>query len=194
MTNKGVATCLEGTRRFLVCAQVTSLADAKHWIGECPWKSLPGLVVMDIILGNENGLDFIPFLEGFCRENNLTKPAVLVCSMLEELFRIQCAINLGALGYVSKSDGEAELLAAIDAVLQGRVYLAGRHSDNVARNPGLFEKLSRRERRIFDLIQRNRTNQEIADELCLDIRTVQNHVSNIYFKTRTRNRQELMRL
>jgi len=64
-----------------------------------------------------------PFWKAFAAKTAWPKSAVLVCSMLEELFRVQCAINLGALGYVSKSDGEAELLAAIDAVLQGRVYL-----------------------------------------------------------------------
>jgi len=77
------------------------------------------------------------------RGNGLPKPTVLICSVLEEPFRIQTAMKLGASGYVSKAESETVLIAA---------------------------------------------------ELCLSVGTVRNHVSNIYFKTETNSRQELMKL
>jgi len=138
--DQGVASCLEGTGRFTVCAQVTTFAVAKRHIEEAGERQ-PSLVILDIILGEENGLDFLPFLEGHCNRNGLRKPFALVCSVLEEPFRIQsAAIKLGVSGYVSKAEGEAELLAAIDAVLRNDVYLSEKAPRQGAAKPrGLRE-------------------------------------------------------
>jgi len=194
VTNKGLAACLEGTRRFTVCAQATTLTDAKRHIEEATLGGLPSVVILDVILGDENGLDFLPFLENHCRVKGLSRPAVLICSVLEEPFRIQTAMKLGASGYVSKSESEAVLIAAIDTLLRGEIHLSDRHSAQAMRALGLYERLSKRELKVFELIKQNKSNTEIADELCLSVGTVKNHVSNIYFKTETNNRQELLKL
>ncbi|MCL2190531.1 MAG: response regulator transcription factor [Treponema sp.] len=186
LTNKGVASCLEGTGRFTVDAQVTTLAGAKRHMEEAG-ERLPCLVILDIILGEENGLDFLPFLEDHCNRNGLAKSLVLVCSVLEEPFRIQSAIKLGASGYVSKA--EAELLAAIDTILCGEVYLSERHHVRTLQNLGIYEKLSKREIEVFELVKKDMTNKEIAKELSLTLHTVENHVSNLYFKTRVKRAQ-----
>ena len=194
VTNKGLAACLEGTGRFTVCAQATTLADAKRHIEEATPGGLPSVVILDVILGDENGLDFLPFLENHCRVKGLSRPAVLICSVLEEPFRIQTAMKLGASGYVSKSESEAVLIAAIDTLLRGEIHLSDRHSAQAMRALGLYERLSKRELKVFELIKQNKSNTEIADELCLSVGTVKNHVSNIYFKTETNDRQELLKL
>jgi len=193
LTNRGVASYLEETGRFQVCAQVTTLADAKRRI-ENGDPCMPDLVILDIILGEDNGLDFLPFLDDFCRRNKRPRPFVLVCSVLDETFRIQTALKLGAAGYVSKAEGEDELLAAIDAVLRGEVYVSERHSVKAMRDLGVFEKLSGREREVLDMVKRNKTSGQIAEELFLSVRTVENHLSNIYFKTGTKNKLDLMKL
>jgi len=194
VTNKGLAACLEETGRFTVCAEATTLADAKRNIEEATPGGLPSVVILDVILGDENGLDFLPFLENHCRANGLPRPAVLICSVLEEPFRIQTAMKLGASGYVSKAESEAELIAAIDTLLRGEIHLSDRHSVRAMRTLGLYERLSKRELKVFELLKQNKSNNEIAAELCLSVGTVRNHVSNIYFKTETNNRQELLKL
>jgi len=197
VTNKGLAACLEGTGRFTVCAQATTLADAKRCIEEATpggAESLPAVVILDIILGDDNGLHFLPFLENHCRANGLPKPAVLICSVLEEPFRIQSAMKRGASGYVSKTESEAVLIAAIDTLLRGEIHLSDRHSALAMHNLGLYEKLSKRELKVFELLKQNKSNKEIAHELHLSVRTVGNHVSNIYFKTETNSRQQLLKL
>jgi len=197
MINMGLAACLEGTGRFTVCAQATTLADAKRHIEEASpggAESLPAVVILDVVLGDENGLDFLPFLENHCRANELPRPAVLICSVLEEPFRIQTAMKQGASGYVSKAESEAALIAAIDAVLRGGIHLSDSHSAQAIRSLGLYERLSKRELKVLEMIKQNKSNAEIADELFLSIGTVRNHVSNIYFKTETSSRQELMKL
>jgi NarL family two-component system response regulator LiaR len=121
LTNHGLASFLEETSRFSVSGQANTLSEAFCLIEES--KNLPSLIVLDILLGKENGLDFLPFLKSFCRKKRISIPAVLVCSVLEDPFRIQTALKLGVSGYISKTGTKAELLHAIDTVLGGEVYI-----------------------------------------------------------------------
>jgi len=193
MVNSGLASIIEETGRFTVTGQVNTLTEAKQFI-ETREKEFPSLIVLDIMLGEENGLDFLPFLKNFCKMNKKQKPPVLVCSVLEEPFRIQSALEMGASGYIPKTGSKQELLEAIDAVLRGETYISGEDSVKVMKSYGLYAKFTRREMEILNLIKKNKSNKQIAGELCLNIRTVENHISNIYFKTGTENRQELLRL
>ena len=195
MTNRGIASFLVENGRFSDCAQANSLNEAKKYIEDSlSSKDFPSFIILDILLGEANGLDFLPFLEDICNKNKVPKPPVLVCSVLEEPFRIQTAIKLGACGYVSKADNEAGLLEAIDTVLRGEVYLSSKHSAKIVKSIGVYGKFTKRELRILELIKENKTNKQIANELSLHIRTVENHVSNIYFKTRAENRAELIKM
>jgi len=195
MVNSGLASILEGTERFKVEGQVNSLTEAKCFINESvSSERFPSLVILDIMLGEENGLDFLHFLDDFCAENKTQKPAVLVCSVMEEPFRIQSALKMGASGYVPKTSSKTELLNAIDSVLHGEVYLSSEHSDRIKKSYGLYAKFTKREMEIFALMKDNKSNKQIANELGLNFRTIENHVSNIYFKTGSANREELLKL
>jgi len=192
MINRGVASFLEADGRFSVCAEILSLGDAKCFIEQA--ETLPDLVILDIMLCDGNGLDFLPFLEKHCHAAKQPMPLVLVCSAVEEPLRIQSAIKQGASGYVSKADGEAELLTAINAILRGEIYLSDRHNAQTLQTLSLCEKLSKREIAVLTLIKEGIVNSEIAKKLGVNTRTVESHVSNIYFKTRTTSRDDLMKL
>ena len=191
MVSSGLATIIEETGRFTVAGQANTLSEAKHFI-ETHEKELPSLIILDIMLGEENGLDFLPYLDDFCKARRIKKPPALVCSALEETFRVQAAFKLNAQGYIGKSAGETQLLDAIDIVLSGGLYISGGLGGKLAKSYAFYDKFSKREQEIFDLIRKNKTNQQIAEKLGLNIRTVENHVSNIYFKTGAENRQELV--
>jgi len=188
MVNSGIASILEETGRFSVIAQVNSLSAAKKFIQEnkaqdadLTESNFPSIIILDILLGEENGLDFLPFMKNFCRSNKISKPYVLVCSVLEEPFRIQAALKMGASGYIPKTGSNQEFLEAIDAVLRGETYISSEHSAKVLKTYGLYTKFTKRELEILDMIKNNKSNKQISDELSLNIRTVENHVSNIYF-------------
>jgi NarL family two-component system response regulator LiaR len=146
------------------------------------------------VLGEENGLEFLPFLKNFCREKRIPIPPVLVCSVLEDPFRIQTALKLGASGYIPKTGSKAELLKAIDTVLRGDVYITSEHAVKLSKSLGAYEQFTKREVEILNLIKQNKSNREIAKALYINIRTVENHISNIYFKTGCGSRQELEKL
>ena len=192
LVNAGLASCLEETGRFSVSGQANSLAEATRFIEKA--EKLPSLIILDILLGEENGLDFLLFLKGFCREKKIPKPPVLICSVLEDPFRIRTALKMGASGYVSKSGSNDDLLGAIDVVLRGEIYLAGDHNAKLSEASGVYNQFTKRELEVLHLIKQNKTNQEIAKAMAISIRTVENHISNIYFKTGTENRLDLLKL
>ncbi|WP_461255429.1 response regulator [Treponema sp. R80B11-R83G3] len=190
LVNYGLASCLEETGRFRVCGQATSLAVAAKYLK----SPLPHLIILDIMLGEENGLDFILFLKDFCREKNISPPPVLVCSVIEDDFRIRTALHMGAAGYIAKSSAKAQLLEAIDAVLRGETYVLDGNNEKPQEASAALARFTRREQELLHLIKRNKTNQHIAKTLGLSLRTVENYISNIYFKTGASTRQELMKL
>jgi NarL family two-component system response regulator LiaR len=191
LTRRGLAVCLEDTGRFSVTGAASSLEEGRRFITESPGV-FSGLIILDILLGKENGLEFIGFLQQFCKTRKSPMPVVLVCSVFEDPFRIRTALQMGAAGYVPKSAGEEELLRAIDAVLSGGGYIDPRLKLKIDQAPGVYGKFTRREREIVTMIKQNYTNQRIAGELCINQRTVENHISHIYLKSGCFTRQELM--
>jgi len=75
MINSGLSTVLEETGKFSICGKANTLAAAKSFINNAASKkatsneatsqeaTMPSLVILDILLNEENGLDFLPFLE-----------------------------------------------------------------------------------------------------------------------------------
>ena len=192
LVNCGLTACLEETGRFTVSGQAVSLEEGRHFIEGA--ETLPSLVILDILVGEENGLDFLPYLKNYCRKKNVKPPPVLVCSVMEDPFRLRTALKLGAAGYIAKASGKAELLGAIETVLRGEVYISPEHSDILNDSTVIYSQFTKRELELLDLIKKNNSNQQIAKTLGISIRTVENHISNIYFKTGAETRLELIKM
>ena len=192
MLNYGLASCLEETGRFNVSGQAKSLNDARHHLENS--ETLPSLIILDIMLGEENGLEFLPYLETYCKKRKIKKPQVLICSVLEDPFRIRTALKIGACGYVSKTSSKNELLKAIDTVLGGTVFVSEKHHLILEESSNLYSQFTKRELEILNLIKQNKSNQEISALLKISLRTVENHISNIYFKTGIEKRQDLLKI
>jgi NarL family two-component system response regulator LiaR len=200
VTNAGLTACLEKTGRFTVTGRAATLTEAKRFIGgegtsqEVSLSSLPSCIILDIQLGGDNGLDFLPFLDSYCKKHKTAKPPVLVCSVIEDPFRIKNAFDTGAAGYLPKSGNLEEIVTAIDTVLKGGTYLPERYKIILEENPGLFTLLTPRETEVLALFRQNLTNTQIAESLGLSEQTVKNHIANIYFKTKTGGREDLLKL
>jgi len=152
------------------------------------WRQIaelrPRVAVLDIDLPGLSGLAIAKKL----REDQMPT-AVLVLTMhkQEEIFGE--AVDLGILGYVLKENSPTELLLAIKKVAAGESYfspsvsgyLLNRHARTqslLQRSPGLHD-LTQCQRAILKLIAEDRTSKEIAGELGISHRTVENHRSNI---------------
>ena len=110
-------------------------------------------------------------------------------------------LQAGADGYILKDANQDELLTAIYSVLQGKSYLSPSVSSKVIKGylqgrPQLktcssWDSLSRREREVLKLIAEGEKNKDIADCLCISIKTVEKHRSNLMKKLDLHNVAEL---
>lgn len=189
MLNAGIVSILESTGLFASCVQAQSLSQAMGVIENA--ETMPSLVILDLLLGEENGLDFLAMLENHCKARKLQKPPVLVCSAIADSLKVRSALKLGASGFLSKTGGRDELLEAVAAVLGGKTYVSKELDVKLAENSGLYAKFTKQELVVIDLVKRNKTNKQIADALFISIRTVENYISRIYFKTGFASREEL---
>jgi DNA-binding NarL/FixJ family response regulator len=114
---------------------------------------------------------------------------ILVLTMIEQGDSIFAAMRAGARGYLLKGSDRAEVLRAVRAVAAGDAIfgpaVADRLSDLLGSGDPVeraFPELTEREREVLQRMAIGRTNAEIAAELALSLKTVRNHVSNVFTK------------
>ena len=146
----------------------------------------PDVVLMDL---NMPGL---PGLEAIRRIVRLPgAPAVLVLTMVDDDDSVAAAMQVGARGYLLKGAVQEEVLAALRTVASGgAVFGAGaaRRVLSGAGRPGV--DLTEREAEVLALIADGRSNAEIAREIGISLKTVQNHVSRVLAKLQVRDRTQ----
>jgi DNA-binding NarL/FixJ family response regulator len=150
----------------------------------------PDLILLDLELGKEWGLDII-------KDKSFGKgkfPPVLVFSVYDDYAHVNAALRSGAKGYVCKSQSTAELLAAMEDVSSGKISYPHEILQRHAITSDKLLGLSKKEHKVFTLVQHGKNNKEIAAELNVSLRTIENNLSIIYDKTGVKNRQELEKL
>jgi NarL family two-component system response regulator LiaR len=187
----GIGAWLNGTGRFTVSGTAKSLAEAAALMKEI--RGLPQIVILDISLGPEDGLDFIAMLKKICEKRKAAMPGILICSVHENLFMVQRAMNLGANGYVSKSEEPGEIIAAIDAILNGETFISPRCQKKEEQQQKHFD-LTDRENEIAAMVKQSLSIHQIAGRLGLSARTVGKHLEHIYLKTGVSSWEELYKL
>src|SRR5690242_2398917 len=122
---------------------------------------------------------------------------VLVLTMQNDPAFAREALRAGALGYVLKEAADSELVQAVRLAAEGRTYLNPELGAQLAAAPpepaGPPDDLSEREVEVLRLIALGHTNQEIAEQLYLSVRTVESHRAHIQQKLRLSTRAELVR-
>lgn len=155
-------------------------------------RTLPDVVLMDLQMPDLNGIEAT-------RRLAATSPhvGVLVVTMFEDDDSVFAAMRAGARGYLLKGARKVEVLRAIRAVASGEAIF----SPAIARRligffaaprsaSAPFPELTEREREILALIAQGRDNQAIAGQFSLSIKTVRNHVSNIFAKLQVTDRAQ----
>ena len=149
---------------------------------------LPSIIICDINFYGENtGLDFIKQLKAL-----YTDLKIIVFSMFFAAGIVQNAIKNGACGYVSKNAPSQELLAAMEKALAGEVFVQEELQPNLIKYNQFTDALTRREKEVMDLLLRRLSNDEIANQLGIKKRAVENYISLIYEKTGVNDRSELI--
>jgi DNA-binding NarL/FixJ family response regulator len=152
--------------------------------------SAPDVVLMDLRMPGLSGIEAT-------RAVIAADPdvRVLVLTMYEDDDSVFAAMRAGARGYLLKGAGEIEVLRAIHAVASGDAIfghaIAARLTAYFSeQTPKIFPQLTDRERDVLQLLAEGRNNQAIAHELALSLKTVRNHVSNLFNKLQVLDRAQ----
>ena len=156
-------------------------------------RTQPDVVVADLSLEDGSGTELVRAV----RQSKL-KSRILIVTGFRDRFAASQALKAGVAGYVVKTRPTRELVEAINAVMKGDRYLSPELSlqlPDAAQTlpaPSLAD-LSRREGEIFRLVVEGWSSKEIARRLCISIKTVETHRSNINRKLSVRRATDLIR-
>jgi len=189
----------EGLRALLTSSpdfEIVGEAEDGREAIRCVEKLKPNLILTDLSMPRMTGMDAIREIK---RRSPETKVLVLTVHKTEEY--ILATLQAGADGYLLKESTQAELMIAVKHVLSGKHYISPGISDKVLegyldgrktlRTRTAWETLTHREREILKLIAEGYRNKEIAKDLCISVKTVEKHRSNIMEKLNLHNVQAL---
>lgn len=152
----------------------------------------PDLLLIDLSMPKLNGIDAIREIKS---QHPEIKIIVLTVHKSDEY--IIAAFKAGANGYMLKDASQNELLLAIDYVINGKTFLSPSISDKVVdaflntdkkdKPATVLDNLTAREREILKLVAEGNTNKKIAEHLCISLKTVEKHRSNLMKKLDLRN-------
>jgi two-component system, NarL family, response regulator NreC len=186
-----------GLRRLLDAEEdietVAEAPDADRAVFEAI-EHKPDVVLMDLVMPRKGGIEGMPAVL-----QAVPAAKVLVLSMQDDPRYVREAFAAGASGYVLKEAVDTEVVQAVRAVAAGERYvhpvLGARLVAAEAEERRRVEEdpLSDREREVLRLLALGHTNQEIAKQLYISVRTAETHRAHIMQKLRLSSRSELVR-
>ncbi len=173
----GLRQIIDGERRFSV---VADCADGEAVL-QAIEKEKPDIVILDVNM---------PKMSGFAVAKELRrrqiKCEIVFLTMHSEEAMFNKAMDLGAKGYVLKDSAAVDIINCLQAVANGQNYTSPaittylfKRATRGAQKTNSIEDLTPTERIVLRLIAEYKTSKEIADELCISHRTVENHRYNI---------------
>jgi DNA-binding NarL/FixJ family response regulator len=194
IVREGLVRVFEETDDLRVCGQAEDIPQAIQVIA----RSNPALVLADLSLAGQNGLELIKAL-------SVTRPRlpILVHSMHEEALYAERCLRAGARGYVMKAEPPPRLISAVRQVLRGEIALSEAMTERLlsrlsegktSRGTSPVELLSNRELQVFELLGRGYRSSEIAQKLQLSGKTIQAYREHIKHKLQVRDAVSLVRL
>jgi two-component system response regulator NreC len=189
----GLRLVLEREPGFQVVGEA---ADGKEAI-QLAESLAPDVAVLDVAMPNLNGIEA-------ARQITAASPttAAVMLSMHSDESYVLRALNAGARGYLLKDSPEADLIAAVKAVHDGKAYFSPAISRVLAddyvrqlRKRGFedsYDLLTAREREILQLLAEGKSNKELASRLNLSVYTVETHRSNLMEKLNLHGIPELI--
>ncbi len=194
MVRERLAEVINRESDLSVCAE----AEDRHGAMKAVETAKPDLAIIDLALKNSNGLDLIKDLQA-----RWPRLLILVVSMHDELLYAERVLRAGARGYITKQEATRNIMVAIRRVLGGNVYLNEKTATSViarlTANPrgeemALADTLTDRELQVFELTGKGLNTRGIADQLGIDVKTVETYRVRIKEKLDLKSSSDLLQL
>lgn len=190
----GLRQVIESDPRLRIVAEASDGEDALETVR----RIRPEIAILDVQMPQRDGYAVAREIRA---ERLMT--AVIFLTQYRDAHSLNAALDLGARGYVLKESGFVEIVESIRIVAAGGHFISPALSTHMierrcraealeAQHPGL-SALSPTERRIVKLIAEYRTSRQIADELCIGVRTVEHHRARIGEKLGLKGSHTLLR-
>jgi DNA-binding NarL/FixJ family response regulator len=183
LVRKGLKSLLKANKEYDVVGEAENGIEAIRTIRDLQ----PDIVLLDLSMPKMDGISVI-------REIKQVEPdtRILALTMYTREEYVLDAFNSGADGYCLKSSSHEELLLAMKSILAGKFYVSPEISGKVLegflegtkhiREKSSWDTLTQREREVLKLVGEGYQNKEIADLLCISVKTVEKHRANIMQK------------
>jgi DNA-binding NarL/FixJ family response regulator len=192
--SKGLSSLIGSREGYTVTGEARDSAEAL----KCAEEERPDLVILDLNLGDEDGLDLLKELR-----RRFPAMLVLVLSMHDERYYAERVLKAGGRGYIMKTEAGNRVVEAIETVLAGKIYFSRAEGERLSgfiesgqrRRPLIpVETLSDRQFQIFNLLGKGLGTVEIAAKLNLSAKTIDTHKEHLKDKLRCNTAQELKQL
>lgn len=184
IVSQGLADLINLQPDLVCCAVAASFSGAQQAIA----AQQPDLVLLDLRLGNADGLENIKALKAL-----FGNVRILVVSQFEEMVYAERALRAGAAGYIMKDQATQTVVEAIRCVLAGQFYLSQRMSHLALAQMSEMETgtaniapdlstLTDRELHVLSAIGSGKGPKEIANDLHLSVKTVETYREHLKYK------------
>jgi DNA-binding NarL/FixJ family response regulator len=192
MVRERLAAAIHEQPDLVVCGEAEDRFTALELIE----STAPHLAIVDLTLKQSHGLELIKDIR-----SRYPELAILVVSMHDELLHAERVIRAGARGYITKQEATDKIMVAIRRVLGGDVYMSEKMATRIATgamgsrkgaNTLPVARLSDRELRVFEMLGQGHNTRQIADDLHLDMRTIETYRARIKEKLDLKDANELL--
>jgi len=163
-------------------------------------EKVPDVLLLDILMP---GMEGAAVAQAVCRSYPSVR--ILAITSLNAPVHIKAMMRSGCSGYLLKNTDQQVLVEAIETVHRGAEFIEPVLKEQLFRNMLKFKErsavpeftppvLTRREKEILQYIIQEYSNQEIADQLCISLRTVENHRFNLQQKLDVKNTVGLVKV
>ncbi len=194
IVREGLADLINKEEDLVVCGWAEDIPQTLKAIREAP----PDVVTVDISLEGASGLELIKEIK-----TQFPDMPVIALSMHQESLYAERALRAGARGYVTKHEATKKVIVALREVLGGQLYLSDTMKEKLLYNfvgdrtaeGGIspVKRLTDRELDVFSLLGQGMATRQIAERLCLSVKTVETYRSRIKEKLGLSSGAELLR-
>lgn len=193
ITREGMSEIINREKDIAVCCEAGNIQEAMQTLSDCR----PDIAIVDLTLEKSNGLRLLENIS-----YSYQGLPVLVYSMHDEALYAERCFKAGARGYIMKQEPSRKFLSALRTVLNGEVYVSDRLSEKLLNKlidrkkdhpASSIELLGNRELEVYQLVGQGLKKRDIAENLNISLKTVENHIEHIKKKMKFKDFHELLR-